>query len=109
MKQNSHVLIKMKVVQANVQSLKKNKEEILRVLNDINYDIGVFSETWTRPGEEASRAYRISGYHQILAARSDGYGGVGVYVHMKYNYQQIDVSVQSEQIQIIAVNVMKLA
>lgn len=108
MKQNSHVLIKMKVVQANVQSLKKNKEEILRVLNDINYDIGVFSETWTRPGEEASRAYRISGYHQILAARSDGYGGVGVYVHMKYNYQQIDVSVQSEQIQIIAVNVMKL-
>ncbi|XP_062703499.1 uncharacterized protein LOC134285957 [Aedes albopictus] len=83
------------------------EDELLRVLNDVNYDVGVFSETWTRPGEEASRAYRISGY-QILTARPDGYGGVGVYVQMKYNYQQISVTVQSDQIQIVAVKVLRL-
>lgn len=98
----------MKILQANVQSLRKSKDEVIRVLNEENYDVGLLSETWTKWGEEDSRQYKLSGYHSVLSSRSDGYGGVGVFIHKNWNYEPISVTVNSDLIQCAAVNIMKL-
>lgn len=97
----------MKILQSNVQSFRKNKEEISRILNQENYEVAILTETWYKFEEETTRAYNISGYHKVLHSRADGYGGVGIYIRNHYNYQQIQISSQSEQIQIAAVKILR--
>lgn len=97
----------MKILQSNVQSFRKNKDEISRVLSRDNYDVAILSETWYKPEEEATRAYNLSGYHKVLHSRADGYGGIGIYIRNHYNYQQLQIRNQSDLIQVAAVKILR--
>lgn len=97
----------MKILQSNVQSFRKNKEEIYRIVSQENYDVAILTETWYKVEEETTRAYNLSGYHKVLQSRADGYGGTGIYIRNHYNYQQLQIRCRSEQIQIAAVKILR--
>lgn len=97
----------MKILQSNVQSFRKNKEEISRLLSRDNYDVAILSETWSKIEEESSRAYNLSGYHKVLNSRADGYGGIGIYIRNHLNFQQIQIRSQADLIQVAAVKILR--
>ncbi len=68
----------VKILLANVQSLKENKGEIIQEIKTENYCVLMLSETWTKENE--SRQYNIQGFYQIIKSRPDGYGGVAIYL-----------------------------
>lgn len=95
----------MKILQYNVQSLSKNKQELTRVLNEKDFDIAILAETWTNVGEELDRKYRVSGYHGHFDSRHDGYGGAGILLNSRYNFAVLDVHIQSDKIQCAAIRI----
>lgn len=95
----------MKFLQYNIQSLQKNKQELHRVLLDSKYDVALLTETWTKPGEEGDKKYLISQYHSVLKSRMDGYGGAGILLKRSYNYINLDLRLQSNMIQCVAIRI----
>lgn len=52
----------IKIIQCNIQSLRKHKEELQRVLIGEEYSVALLQETWTQELHENSSRYRISGF-----------------------------------------------
>lgn len=96
-----------KILQCNIQSVFKNKEEIYRVLRQENYIAAVLAETWTALELEDTNKYKISKYHRILASRDDGYGGAAVYLRNDLGYQPIQLPSLDNYTQAVAVKVLK--
>lgn len=98
----------LKILQCNIQSVYKNKEEISRVLREGNFVVAMLSETWTALDLEDTNKYSISKYHRILCSREDGYGGAAVYIRNDYGYQPISLPALNKHTQAVAVKVLKL-
>ena len=60
-----------KLMQCNIQSLYKHKDELLRMLTLGDYAAAFVSETWTDSGLENTSKYDITGYHKFLKSRHD--------------------------------------
>ena len=68
------------IFQCNIQSISKNKNELIRVLIQDEYEIALISECWTKQELEDSK-YRIPNYNNFYSSREDGYGGAMVILH----------------------------
>lgn len=66
----------IKFFQFNTESIKSNKDLILKFILDENIDIGIFCETWCKNSD----VIKFPHYNFFLNNRPDGYGGVGVLV-----------------------------
>lgn len=96
----------LKILQCNVQSLFKNKAEILRIMSGEDLDIGILSEVWTSDENVSINKYKISGYHTITDSRNDGYGGAAVLVSTNYNYKSHKLPATSDMTQAVCVEVL---
>lgn len=76
-------------MQLNTRSLRANKTTIEALLQQESIDIGIFSETWLDPDTTAE----FSRYKTYTENRSDGYGGVAIIVHQKFNANKRNVSI----------------
>jgi ribonuclease HI len=79
---------KFRIMQCNVQSIAAHKQEISYELGKC--DCAILSETWVKDGQDMER-YEIGGYHAIIEATENGYGGVAVYLSKQYNYRKLDL------------------
>lgn len=77
------------IIQANVQSLLEKKDELIEILKSTPHLAMLLSETWTI--EEQTRKYNIVGYNKIIKSRSDGYGGVAIYLNNSLAYKILDL------------------
>ena len=97
-----------KILQCNVQSVFKNKDEISRVLQQGNCVAAILSETWTALEMEDSKKYNIPKYHRILQSREDGYGGVAIYLRNDLGYLPIQLPTLNKYTQAVAIRVLRL-
>lgn len=95
----------IKIIQCNIQSVSKHKEELQRTLMTGSYTAAFLSETWSKPENENSRMYNISGYNRVLNSRHDGYGGAAIYIHKDYGFQHISIPLTSDGTQSVAIYV----
>lgn len=93
------------ILQVNVQSIFKHKEEIHRTLIGGSYAAALISETWTKQEDEQSKKYCISGYNKVLTSRHDGYGGAAIYIHKDYGFQTLTIPPTSHGSQCAAIYV----
>lgn len=101
----------IKIMQVNIQSVSKHKEELQRTLATGQYTAALVSETWTKADRETSKQYNISGFNKVLKSRHDGYGGAAIYLHRDFGFQTIDMPATSDGSQCVAIYVpiLKLA
>lgn len=96
-----------KILQSNIQSLTKNKNELAHELHAKIVDVALLSEIWTNENTIAST--NITGYHKILKSRlvvtglGTG-GGVGIYLREVYNYIPLELTT-SEMFEVIGINI----
>lgn len=69
-----------KILQCNIQSIEKHKDELIRVLIKENYKIAIISESWTKEDHEATK-YKIPYFQNYYSSREDGYGGSMILAH----------------------------
>lgn len=74
----------MRILQYNIQSLKKpgNKELLELYLHENSIDIAVLTETWLSDNSSTS----LRDFNFAYRNRSDGFGGVGVYIHKRISF-----------------------
>lgn len=92
-----------KILQSNIQSLTKNKNELAHELHSRKLDVALLSEIWTNENTIASA--NITGYHKILKPRLVGVGGgVGIFLRDVYNYIPLELTT-SEMLEVIGITV----
>lgn len=92
-----------RILQSNIQSLTKNKNELAHELYTGKYEAALLTEIWTNENTIASS--NIAGYHKILKPRLAGIGGgVGIYLRDAYNYVPLDLS-SNEMLEIIGITI----
>lgn len=97
---------KLKILQVNIQSLEKNKEEISRVLIKDEYDVAFISESWSKKEFETTK-YKIPGFFTFLDSRDDGFGGAGVILSKKLKSREIELP-KFPKLQAVARNIVSL-
>lgn len=98
---------KIKIIQCNIQSLKKHREELQRVLIGEDYSVALLQETWTQELYETSTCYKISGYHSVFDSREDGYGGSAIFIKNSFNYRKVVIDNLSGNSQAVAIAIPK--
>lgn len=93
---------KFKILQNNVQSLRKNKNELAHELHERKIDVALLSEIWT--DENNVEFLNVSNYHKILKPREKLGGGVGIFLRDVYNYIPLDLT-SSEMFEVVGVRV----
>lgn len=94
---------KINILQANIKSLENHKMELRMELIQNKIHAAILSETWTRL--EKINSYNITGYHKIIQCRSDGYGGVAIYLKNNYKYIRIPL-VTSDNFEVIGIKIV---
>lgn len=97
-----------KLIQVNIQSLTKNKEEFQRSLLGSDYSAALLSETWTNSDLESTNKYNISRYHRFFNSREDNYGGVGIYLKQDWGYMEIAFPQLNRATQVVGVKIVRL-
>lgn len=92
----------MKLLQFNIQSLKKdnNKELLELTLVEKKIDIAILCETWLQNNSCAS----LANFNFYGKYRPDGYGGVGMYINKSIKYSIININSTAEAIGITTLN-----
>lgn len=67
-------MAELKIIQINIRSLRTNKPLLDTLINKLNIDIILLSETWLK------QQFAYSGYNTFVNNRVDGYGGVAILV-----------------------------
>lgn len=102
------MISEFKLLQCNIQSLSKHKDELNRILITDNYSAAFVSETWTNQTFEHTSKYNIYRYHKFLHSRNDHYGGSAIFLHQDFSYSNINLPSVSELTQVIAIRVVSL-
>lgn len=66
------------ILQTNITSLKKNRDELERILNAKQITIACITETWLTDND--TQKNNLSNYNLINNNRDDGYGGTAIYI-----------------------------
>lgn len=90
----------IRIIQVNIQSLDKNKEELSRVLIQDQYNVAFISETWSKIELESTK-YKVPGYSSFLNSRDDGYGGAGLIISKQIKTRSVALP-SFRKIQVIA-------
>lgn len=90
----------IRIVQINIQSLEKNKEELSRLLIQDQYNVAFISETWSKLELESTK-YKVPGYFSFLDSRDDGYGGAGLIISKRIKTREVFMP-SFNKIQVIA-------
>lgn len=92
-----------KVLQWNIRSLSRNKQELTFLINRFNPTLCAISETWLNPGSN----FRIPGYHCLRDDKTDGRGGGCALLIKRLNiYTQIVIPPHDQNFQIVAVKTL---
>ncbi|XP_055528054.1 uncharacterized protein LOC129720591 [Wyeomyia smithii] len=102
---NMREMAHFKLLQCNIQSLVKNKEELQHVLMVGDYSAALISETWTKLELESTSKYNISRYHRFLKSRFDNYGGCAIFLKDSLGYTTINLPSTSNSMQTVAIKV----
>ena len=86
-------MYKLNIIQANIQSIKKNREELIHILKENNYDIACLQETWLKNEKKMT----IKGYNMIRTDRSDGYGGTCIILKKQINFKKLTLTDETEE------------
>ncbi|KXJ62544.1 hypothetical protein RP20_CCG027980 [Aedes albopictus] len=92
-----------KILQSNIQSLNRNKNELAHELHSRTLDVALLSEIWTNDNTIALS--NITGYHKVLKSRQERTGGgVGIFLRDVYNYVPLDLT-SSEMLEVIGITI----
>ena len=73
------------ILQTNIISLNKNKDELERILKAQNITAACIMETWL--DSETQKKSKITNYNLIANNRADGYGGTAIYIRKDIKYR----------------------
>lgn len=95
----------IKILQFNIQSLKKqgNKELWELCLHNNEIDVAILAETWLTDNIETS----INNYNYAFSNRTDGFGGVGIYLRKNIKFSVFKIACGIENIGITTINLKK--
>lgn len=94
--------MELKVLQTNIQSLKKNKEELRHLLIQDEYSVACLQEIWTKPEEKI----KLAGFNIIQDSREDGYGGSAIVIKKGLRYKRKEVVDKIESIQVTGIELL---
>ncbi|XP_017493552.1 PREDICTED: putative actin-fragmin kinase DDB_G0287957 [Rhagoletis zephyria] len=94
--------MEMKILQFNIQSLKRlgNKVLLELCLNNNQIDAAILSETWLNSNIETS----MNGYNFAFSNRPDGFGGVGIYLRKNIKFSTFKINSEVENVGITTLN-----
>lgn len=73
------------IVSINIHSIRNKIDQLQLELHKLGHaHVVVVSETWIQPGNEA--IYNLDGFTSIHLTRSDGYGGLSVFIRNGVNF-----------------------
>lgn len=92
----------MRILQFNIQSLKKkgNKELLEIFMTNNRIDIAVLYETWLADNSCTS----LKNYNFACRNRTDGFGGVGIYIKKDIRYAVSNLQTQNDTLAITTLN-----
>uniref|UniRef100_A0A2M4CUE4 Putative outcast n=1 Tax=Anopheles darlingi TaxID=43151 RepID=A0A2M4CUE4_ANODA len=94
----------IKIIQANIQGWKTNKDEIISVATKEDADILCLQETWQKTAENT----QIKGYKIIQSCREDGYGGSLIAIKGCYKIGKTEIAETKSHIQVATAEIMDL-
>lgn len=77
----------LNILQANVQSYRKNKDEIEHIIKMEKINIACIQETWIKEKDNT----KITGYNIITENREEGYGGSAIIRKKGMKFKQIKI------------------
>lgn len=96
---------KINILQSNLNSLIKNKDEAARIMIAKQITIGCFMETWLND-KNTSKA-KISNYNIVHNNREDGYGGTAIYIKKGIKFKTIQANINNSHIQTTEIHIIQ--
>jgi len=93
------------LLQTNITSLKRNKEELERMMNANKITIACITETWMK--EEEVNKVNVSNYNLVTSNREDGYGGSAIYIRKNLAYKVIKHDIKDKEVQITEIKLTR--
>ena len=88
------------VLRTNITSLKRNDEELERLMKANKITIACITETWMK--EEEINKVNLSNYNLVTSNRENGYGGSAIYIrkNLASKHDTTDKEVQIAEIKL---------
>lgn len=91
----------VKILQWNIRSYNANREYLEFLINKLNIDIVLLSETWFKTNQNFSKI----GYSIYRKDRPDNYGGVAIIVKNTITHKKIDLNYNNFNFEVIAIKI----
>lgn len=97
----------LNIIQFNIRSLKNKFNEFSAYLAQNQIDVALLSETWLTEKDENIYLKHLKDYNYFMEySKKQGYRGVGILIKKSLNAEKIDMNIELEKIELIAVKLI---